>query len=205
MLCFGAFGDVPYEDVAIVTRRQHYPAVKGMGLQDKHLVCMALPLKIAHHRETRKIHISRICTTQPKAPAVPSVKLNPRQPQRFEHSKGKNFLDSSKSCRNMKLLSKDPWAIYCTKILFIPHLFFLLFTEKVQSRRKQQILITRIPRNTTLAVPSTQSFQDQSALIINSACTCHCNSRKIFQKQGNFHTTKSWSNCPVLEFQTLSR
>lgn len=107
MLCFGAFGDVPYEDVAIVTCRQHYPAIKGMGLQDKHLICMALQFQIAHHRETRKIHISRIFTAEPKACAVLSGKLNSRQPQRFEHSKSKNFIDSSKSCRNTKLLPKD--------------------------------------------------------------------------------------------------
>lgn len=53
MLCFGAFGDVPDEDVAIVACRQHYPAIKGMGLQDKHFIRMALQLKIAHHRENQ--------------------------------------------------------------------------------------------------------------------------------------------------------
>lgn len=107
MLCFCAFGDIPYEDVAIVTRRQHYPGIKRMGLQDKHLICMALQFKITHHVQTRKIHISRIFTAEPKASAVLSGKLNPRQPQTLEQSKGNNFLDSSKSCRNMKLLPRD--------------------------------------------------------------------------------------------------
>lgn len=131
MLCFGAFGDVPDEDVAIMACRQHYPAIKGMGLQDKHFICMALQWKIAHHRETREIHISRMFTTEPKACPVLSGKLNLRQPQRFEHSKGKNFLDSSKSSRNMKLLPKDGelfngWVTAQEFYLFHIYLFFYL-------------------------------------------------------------------------------
>lgn len=123
MFCFGAFGDVPDEDVAIVACRQHYPAVKGMGLQHKHFICMALQWKTAHLREKGK------STTEPKACAVLSGKLNPRQPQRFQHSKGKNSLDSSKSCRNMKLLPKDGelfngWVTAQEFYLFHIYLFF---------------------------------------------------------------------------------
>lgn len=53
MLCFCAFGNVPYKDVAIMTRRQHYPGIKRMGLQDKYFICMALEFIIAHHMRTR--------------------------------------------------------------------------------------------------------------------------------------------------------
>lgn len=53
MLCFRAFGNVPDKDVAIMTRRQHYPGIKRMGLQDKYFICMPLEFKIAHHVQTR--------------------------------------------------------------------------------------------------------------------------------------------------------
>lgn len=53
MLCFHAFGNVPYKDVAIMTRRQHYPGIKRMGLQDKYFIRMPLEIEIAHCVQTK--------------------------------------------------------------------------------------------------------------------------------------------------------
>lgn len=53
MLCFHAFGNVPYKDVAIMTRRQHYPGIKRMGLQDKYFIRMPLEFEIAYHVQTK--------------------------------------------------------------------------------------------------------------------------------------------------------
>lgn len=52
MLCFCALCNVPYEDVAIMTSRQHYPGIKRMGLQDKYFIRMPLKFKIASHMQT---------------------------------------------------------------------------------------------------------------------------------------------------------
>jgi len=53
MLCFRAFSNVPYKNVAIMTCRQHYSGIKRMGLQDKYFIRMPLEFKIAHHIQTR--------------------------------------------------------------------------------------------------------------------------------------------------------
>lgn len=53
MLCFCASGNVPYKDVAVMTRRQHYPGIKRMGLQDKYFIRMPLEFKIAYHMQTQ--------------------------------------------------------------------------------------------------------------------------------------------------------
>lgn len=53
MLCFRAFGNVPYKDVAIMTCRQHYPGIKRMGLQDKYFIRVSLEFKITYQVQTR--------------------------------------------------------------------------------------------------------------------------------------------------------
>lgn len=53
MLCFCALCNVPYEDVAIMTSRKHYPGIKRMGLQDKYFIRMPLKFKITSHTQAR--------------------------------------------------------------------------------------------------------------------------------------------------------
>lgn len=51
MQSFGASYEVPYEDISIMTSRQHDPRVIGVWLQNKHLRFMTL------HQEKYKLHL----------------------------------------------------------------------------------------------------------------------------------------------------